>query len=224
MLRTVPLGESDLVVTLLTEARGVVAAVAHRARRGARLPVEPMHTLRVTLDERVGAELFRLRESRIETPRTRLLARLDGLEAAGKGLRWARGMLPPHVAEPHAWDAVLDLLNDLDADPPGPAAPALATAGLQLLESVGWGFELRACVRCGTVCPEGKAAQFDPAAGGLVCRDCGGARIVLSAADRRALEDARDAGLAIASEELARAAVSWVDAALAAHDVVAPRP
>ncbi len=211
------------MLTLLTESRGVVGASASRARRGSRVVVEPMHTLRVTLEERVGAELLRLRDSEVETARLRLTARLDALASAGKALRWARALLPPLVREPHAWVALVELLDKLDAPVAVDPTSALATAGLQLVEAAGWGFELRACVRCGAPCPEARAGHFDPRRGGLVCRACGAARRVLSGAERVAIEAARDGGLDLPSIELATDVVAWIDAALEAHAMVAPR-
>ena len=67
-------GEADAVVTLFTEAIGKVAAHGPRGsqeRAGFAAALEPMHTMRVTLEERPGAELAR----RSAKPRWSSLAR-----------------------------------------------------------------------------------------------------------------------------------------------------
>ena len=64
VLRRVPYGESDLIVSLLTEGIGTTSALARGARRSQRSQVEtlePMHTLRLHLEERVGADLLKER-------------------------------------------------------------------------------------------------------------------------------------------------------------------
>ena len=65
-MRVVPYGEADAVLTLFTERLGRVAALARGARKsGKRLAgvLDPMHTLKVALDERPGAELLGVHES-----------------------------------------------------------------------------------------------------------------------------------------------------------------
>lgn len=188
MVRRVPFGEADLVVGLFTEQRGMISAIARGGRRSARrFPVlEPMHLLRVALDVRPGAELAVLSESALERPRLRLVADLARLEVAGRALRWVREIAPAQTAEPGAWLALNQLLDRLDAqfvvdDASASATPQglLAEAGLHLLVAFGWGLELAQCVRCGRACDAASSAYVDPARGGLVCRACGGGRILL---------------------------------------------
>ena len=74
VVRTVDVGESDVIATLLTEPAGKVSAVARGARKGSRRlggALEPVHTIVVMLDDR-GAELATLREARIVKPRDEL--------------------------------------------------------------------------------------------------------------------------------------------------------
>jgi DNA repair protein RecO (recombination protein O) len=76
LLRRVPYGEADLVVTLFTEPLGRVAAVARSARRSSRRfpALEPMHLLRVGLELVPGRELGMLTEASLERPRLGLTA------------------------------------------------------------------------------------------------------------------------------------------------------
>src|SRR5262245_23669911 len=71
LLRKVPYGEADLILTFFTEARGVVSAAARAARKSVRRfgAIEPLHLLRVTVEERAGAELGNLIEARLVRPR-----------------------------------------------------------------------------------------------------------------------------------------------------------
>lgn len=220
LVRSAPFGDADLVVTFFTEARGIVSAVARSARKSAkRFPaLEPMHLLRVGLEERAGSDLASLVESAIARPRLGIVQDLDRLEAAGVALRWARRAAPPHTPEPALWQMINGFLDQLDAPPGGASARALlAGAGLRLLAAVGWGLDLARCVRCGRACDPGAGAYVDPAEGGLVCRACGGARLLLRAERRaRLIAASRGEGTSLDPEDV-RTALEIIDAALAAH-------
>jgi DNA repair protein RecO (recombination protein O) len=223
LVRSVPFGDADLMVTLFTEARGVLSAFARSARRSRRRfpALEPMHLLRVGLEERPGGDVAVLVESALVRPRLGLVGDLDRLEAAGRALRWVRRAAPPHTAEPALWqeiNALLDRLDGLAAMPGGPTPGALvAGMGLRLLAAVGWGLDLARCVRCGKACEPGASAYLDAGEGGLVCRGCGGARQLLRGERReRLLAAARGEEAALDAED-ARLAFELVDAALAAH-------
>jgi DNA repair protein RecO (recombination protein O) len=220
LLRRVSYGEADLIVTLFTEERGSLSAVARGGRRSVKRfsSLEPMHLLRVAVEERPGEELGVLSETAIERPRLHLVADLDRLQAAGRALRWVRAIAPAHTAERAAWRELNRLLDQLD-DPGERRAPAacLIAAGLRLLIAFGWGLDLVRCVRCGRSCDAGMAAYADPARGGLVCRACGGGRLLLRAELRAQLAAAAEgAEVAIAGEDL-RAALDLLEGALAAH-------
>lgn len=218
VVRTVELGESDVVATLVTEQVGKVSAVVRGARKGSRRiggALEPVHTIGVLLEDR-GTELTTLKEAQIVRLRAGVTANLEALEAAGIALRWARHLFPPRTPEPDGWRVLLELLDVLDA---GSAPPRreLARAGLRLLAAVGYALDLERCVACGRPCPPDKAACVDPGRGGLVCRACGGASTVLLPPVRdtaRALSEGTasevDAGHADAILQL-------VDRAMAAH-------
>jgi DNA repair protein RecO (recombination protein O) len=220
LLRRVNSGEADAVVTLLTEKLGRVAAVARAARASKKRfggALEPMHTLSVALDERLSSDLMLLKEASLAVPRHRLLESLQGMEAAGKALRWVRKVVPSHTSEPAVWRVTNELLDTLDAQPaqrdPG---PALAHAGLQLLIALGWGLDLIRCVRCGRACAPGRRAMVDSARGGLVCRACGGADVVLTA-DLRARLVRASVGERVLEEQDVPCALSLIEGALRAH-------
>jgi DNA repair protein RecO (recombination protein O) len=220
LVRKIPFGDADVMVTFFTEARGILSAVARSARRSSRRfpALEPMHLLRISLEERVNSELSVLSEAALSRPRLGLTADLDKLEAAGRALRWVRSALPPHTPEPGLWSEVNSLLDDLDTENRATAPKArLATTGLRLLASVGWGLDLERCVRCGRACGSGANASIDAALGGLVCRACGGARIFLRDGCRARLLQAIEGGYEALEPEDANVAIDLVDATLDAH-------
>ncbi|MCL2823833.1 MAG: DNA repair protein RecO [Polyangiaceae bacterium] len=175
-----PYGESDAVVGLFSESLGKITAIARRSRKKGTL--EPMHTLAVTLSEPFGTSMLGLSQAEIVTPRFRLIGMLDRMQAAGAVLRWIRQATPVRTPELETWGIVQDLLDVLDREtlPMSPQALMVVT-GLRLLVSFGYGLDLGACVVCRRCCPVDRSAYVDPVRGGLVCRRCGGAGVMLSA-------------------------------------------
>ena len=219
LLRRVEYGESDLVVTLLTDSIGRVSALARGARKSVKRfggVLEPMHTLRISYDDRAGAELVVLREAKLERARPFLVTSLERMQAAGQALNWVRKAAPPRTPEPEVWAAMEALLDHLgDAEDSASPRARLAATGLRLLSAFGWGIDFERCVSCGKQATAGQAAAVDAARGGLVCRDCGGARRRLSGDERRALSDAALGGKL--DDELAALALDLVEQALKAH-------
>ncbi len=221
MLRRVEYGDSDLVVTLLTEELGRVSALARGARNSRKRfggSLEPLHTLAVRLEERPGAELCVLRESSIAVARTRLSADLDKMQAAGRALGWVRRAAPPRTPEPEAWHVLIEFLDRLDhpEDERGPGLH-LTELGLRLLAAVGWGLDLERCVSCGKPCADGRAAMVDAARGGLVCRACGGARLRLGGGARERMVQAAQGRSGALKDEDVAIALDLVERALRAH-------
>jgi DNA repair protein RecO (recombination protein O) len=219
LLRRVEYGETDLVVTLLTDTIGRVSALARGARKSVKRfggVLEPMHTLRVAYDDRSGAELVVLREAKLERARPFLITSLERMQAAGQALNWVRKAAPPRTPEPEVWAAIEALLDHLaDAKDTSQPRTLLAASGLRLLSAFGWGIDFERCVSCGKLAAPGQAAALDAARGGLVCRSCGGARRRVSGAERAALTAAANgADLDDASAALA---LELVEQALKAH-------
>lgn len=219
LLRRVEYGESDLVVTLLTDSMGRVSALARGARKSVKRfggVIEPMHTLRISYDDRSGAELVTLREAKLERARPFLVTSLERMQAAGQALNWVRKAAPPRTPEPEVWAAMEAFLDHL-GDPEDTVSPRtrLAATGLRLLAAFGWGIDFERCVSCGKQAAVGQAGAVDAARGGLVCRACGGARRRLSGSERAALSGA-SAGAEL-NDDIAPLALELVEQALKAH-------
>jgi DNA repair protein RecO (recombination protein O) len=176
-----------------------------------------MHLLRVSLDERENQDLAILIDTTIVHPRLHLVETLGPMEAAGHALRWIRTVAAPGTREPTLYATLNELLDALDDPSRGSPLPHLATGGLRILADIGFALVLDRCVRCGKPCPLDAPACLDPAYGGLVCRGCGGARMVVRS-DLRARIGAAAAGdnLAMRDED-ARIVIDLVDAVMGAH-------
>jgi DNA repair protein RecO (recombination protein O) len=221
VVRTVELGEADVIATLVTQQAGKLSAIARGARKGSKRlggALESMHTIAVLLEDR-GSDLCTIKESRIVRTRAGIVGSLDALEAAGVALRWVRHLFPPRTPEPEGWRILVELLDVLDAGggQRGAIQAVLARAGLAMLGAVGYALDLHRCVVCGRDCPEGKAACIDPARGGLVCRACGGAATVLLPDVRRAATALVEGRTDEVTEAQAEALLRVVDRAMAAH-------
>ncbi len=221
-------GETDLILTVLTEGEGKLGArlrggrrSSHRAAGG----IEPFHTLELSLEDR-GGELLTLKETRIVKVRARLVADLEAMDAAGTALRWARHLLPVRHADARSWTTLVELLDALDApeslaprdasarapgDPAGARSRGLlAMAGFRLLSSVGYALELARCVVCGRECPEGVPAFVQAGRGGVVCRSCGGAGRLLDGRARALADRAQRGDDDVAVADAASAARGWL--------------
>jgi DNA repair protein RecO (recombination protein O) len=221
LLRRVEYGESDLVLTLLTEKLGKVSALARGARKSTKRfsgALEPMHTLRIELEERPGAELATLVETKLQTPREKILRSLAAMEAGGKALSWARRASPPRTPEAGVYAVLTSLLDRLcEVTGAEATALALAEAGLAMLSELGWGIDLERCVRCGRQAAPEQSASVDAVRGGLICRSCGGARLRISAAARARLQRAAAGEIGALTLDDGPSTLGIVEAALGAH-------
>lgn len=213
LVRAVPYREADLLLTLFTAAHGLIDVSAPSARRSSKRfqGLEALHLLRVGLE--LGPGGGRLTEAAIERPRLGLLGSLDAALAAGRALRWVRAGLAAQVPDEGVFRLLNELLDTLDAG--APPEPTIAARGLALVAALGWALELDACVRCGKPVPPGASACLDRAAGGVVCRACGGGPEILRADERVALRDAQAGDRGELPAELAVRALAWIDQRLA---------
>jgi DNA repair protein RecO (recombination protein O) len=218
VVRTVDVGDADVVATLVTERAGKIAAMVRGARKGSRRvggALEPVHTVAVLLDDK-GTELATLKEARIVVLRPSVVSNLPALEAAGVALRWARHLFPLRTPEPEGWRVLLELLDALELGSPSPST-ALARAGLAMLAAVGYGLDLKRCVVCSRPCPDGKPACIDPVRGGLVCVACGGAATVLGPGQRDVATSLAAGRVDGATDSDAQVILNIVSRAMAAH-------
>lgn len=199
VLRAIPYGESDVVVHLLVEGRGRLAAFARGARNSARRfrgALQPFNLIEAMLAERRGADLSSLHEASILEGWPPLRDDLSRLAHAG----YAAELVHDLTLEGVAADALFELLCSFFARlcAAAPTSSRLRALELLALEAAGLSPELSCCARCGAELAPGQAA-FDPAAGGLACPRCvspgalpltHGARLLMQQLQRGGLEAA----------------------------------
>jgi DNA repair protein RecO len=159
-------GEADRVVTLLVRDRGRVLAIARGARRGGRrfgggLSVFCMGlaSLRDGRGELATLERFDARSLHVGLA-------IDPIRLAHASymVELVRELLPPELAEPRAYDVLLDGLQSLAA---WGACPAVLRAyELTLLQTLGAAPTLDRCIVCGHALPQDRSAFERAAAAG----------------------------------------------------------
>ena len=176
VLRTVDYGESDRVVTLLSEGRGKLAAFARGARASRRRfggALEPFTLLDAEVKERPGSELVTLESVHVVRPFGGIRGDLARIACAGYACELARELVRDSEPHPDLVALLVEYLGVLDS---GPArAAALRAFELGALRAAGLMPRLDACARCGealAAAEEGERLRFDPAQGGFLCRRC----------------------------------------------------
>ncbi len=179
LLRTIAYGESDRIVTLLTESRGKLALLARGARKSHKRfqgALEPYALIEAEIAVGTG-QLGRLAQARLVRAFPGVLADLERMSLAAAALELVREALPEREPDPRFLPFLTRLFELAETLPPG---DALRVAfALRLLALIGLAPNLDACGRCGRRAPEGKAALFDPGLGAIVCRACGGGPVKL---------------------------------------------
>ncbi len=219
LLRKSVYRDSDLVVVVFTERRGLLTALARGARSSRKRFVgglEPMHGLELEF-ARGRAERVELRAAQVSVPRLRLTGELDRLEAASRALSWVRQTSPEGDADPELWQALVCFLDALNQpEVPSPRL-LLASTGLHLLGALGWALEFEHCAACGRACPANKTACVVASRGGLICSSCGGGPRRVDAQTRgRLAATANGKPLALRPQD-ALLALELIDEAFAAH-------
>jgi DNA repair protein RecO (recombination protein O) len=170
VLKTTPLRESDLLVTLFTQHHGRVAAVARGARKSKVRFAGALQLLvlaRYQLGRRPRGDLWALDGAEIVREWTALASDVVAVAHASYVAELVAGLLPPEAPEPHALDVIVAAWDSLAEAGPSPAA--LRAVELALLEMAGHAPALDACAACSAV---DDLAVFDPTRGGAICRRC----------------------------------------------------
>ena len=170
VLRTYPLREADLLVTLFTRIEGKVRGVARSAKKSKRRfggALEPMTYVRAYYEEREGQELARLESCDVlESP---LAAEVSypRVVALGHIAELLDELLPDREANDAIFRLTLSVLGSLR----GPDVWMPVTYfELWLTRLVGFLPELSECMVCGQVL-NGQKAYFHVLADGLMCSD-----------------------------------------------------
>ena len=167
------LGEADKLITLFTDRRGKVRAVAKGARKlrsrfGASL--EPfMHSSFVLYEKRSGA-LLRVSESVIVGSNPRIRLGLESMLTAGRMVRLTSLLAPDHEANPKIFSLLskgLSLIGEIQPDP----ELLIRFFEIQLLNFSGYLPRTDQCLKCRQSIGE-HPIFFSAEAGGTLCRSC----------------------------------------------------
>ena len=230
VLRTHPYGDRDLVVHLLVQGRGRVAAFARGARPGSKRfagALEAFQRVEVLLHERPGQELWMLREAMVVEAHAGLREDLHRIAHAGYGAELIHDLTRPAEPADRLFALLDDFLGRLCTS--RPTSAMLRAFELGALDAAGLAPELSCCSRCGVHIAAGRAG-FDPDAGGLVCVRCAhpgslaltpGARAALVQLQRRGLAGAQAPLSADGSDRPADARAFEEAASEAAHPLCA---
>jgi DNA repair protein RecO (recombination protein O) len=168
VLRTYPLREADLLVTLFTRAEGKVKGVARAAKKSKRRfggALEPLTWVRAYYDDREGQELSRLDSCDIlESPLSSTVdyPRVVALEHVVEMLD---ELLPDREANDAIFRLAVSVLHQLRA---GEIWMPLTYFQLWLVRLVGFLPELGECLECG-VALNGSHAYYHALADGVMC-------------------------------------------------------
>lgn len=171
VLKHMPLGEADRILTIYTPGLGKLRAVARGVRRPkSRMAghLEPLTRVRVSVSE--GRSLDHIGEA--ETLRSYRRLRED-LELVSKAMYLA-DLVDSFTVDRSPSAALFDLLAGSLArlESGNKADQVLRYFEIQLLRTSGFGPELGECVECRSAL-EPASHLFSPATGGLLCDACG---------------------------------------------------
>ncbi len=188
VLRSVPYGEADRVVTLLGKSTGRVSAMARGSRKSQRrfggglgLGARGDATLR----ERPGSAMASLESFDLADARLGLGTDLGRTAHAAYAVELCDRLCAAHQADPALFDWLDEFLGRLTGA--GATLARLRVFELGLLKQLGIAPQTEACIACGRLDLADEAARWQPERGGVVCKDCAHHGTWITAVCRRAL-------------------------------------
>lgn len=179
VLRTRPFGESDKIVTLLTEDSGKVTGIAKGAKRSRKrfgAALELFCHVRLDYRERRGTDLAFLERAVILRPWSGVVCSLDRYAAATHIIEVADKISAEREVGCDLYDVVVAALERLDRAEP--CAATLRIFELAVLAASGYGADFSRCVGCEAPLRDGDfGARVHVPGGGLLCSGCAGAEV-----------------------------------------------
>ena len=177
VLRRTKLGESDLILTLLSEDGSQKRAVAKGARRpkssfAAR--TEPFCVIDALCA--TGRSLDILKEARLVAAHDALRCNLEASAAAAPVAELLARMSQRDLANPRLFQSAMRVLDAMDGADDSHRAALSAAELLKILAFSGLRPSLEVCVGCGepVALVEGARIPFSAAGGGVLCESCRG--------------------------------------------------
>jgi len=173
VLRTRPYGESDRIVTLITEQHGKVTGIAKGAKNSRRRfagSLEPFVLIRAVFRQRTTSDLVFLLRCELQGTLRAFTRDLDCFAAGSYVLELTDRMVFGRESGHEVYRLGLDALTLLDAG--APADPVLRAFELHLLAASGYAPALDRCRACGRAAEREDPRYLTLERGGLVCRRC----------------------------------------------------
>jgi DNA repair protein RecO (recombination protein O) len=168
VLRTYPLHEADLLVTLFTRLEGKVKGVAKAAKKSRRRfagALEPLTSVRVLWEDRERRELARIDSCEVLASPLSSPVDYPRIVALGHVAEMLDEMLPEREANDAIYRLAITVLANLNSNA---IWMPVTYFQLWLVRLMGFLPELSACIVCGRAL-EGQRAWFHALADGLMC-------------------------------------------------------
>ncbi|HWP66911.1 MAG TPA: DNA repair protein RecO [Candidatus Limnocylindria bacterium] len=173
VLRTRPHGESDRLVTVLTEEHGKLTGIAKGAKNSRRRfagTLEPFMQIRAVFQVRPHSDLVFLHRCELMTPLHGFTNDLARYAAGSYVLELADRMVLGHESSGEVYRLVRDTLESIDRDGAHPAV--LGAFELRLLAVSGYEPSFGACRSCGRPVGGTPSVYLVAERGGFLCRPC----------------------------------------------------
>jgi len=173
VLRTSSYGESDRIVTLLTEHHGKLAGIAKGARNSRRRfagTLEPFVHVRAVFRARPASELVFLQRCELLKVLPSFHRDLERFTAGSYVLDLTDRMVLGPESGRGVYTLVAEALGALDRG--APPAPLLRAFEMRLLALAGWGPVLDRCRSCNATLDAAPTMYLAADRAGLLCRRC----------------------------------------------------
>lgn len=173
VLHARPYGESDRIVTLITELHGKLTGIAKGAKNSRRRfggTLEPFVHIRAVFRQRTASDLVFLLRCELMAPMKRFARDLDCFAAGSYVLELVDRMVFGREAGREVYGLTQEALLLLDGG--APPTPLLRAFELHLLALAGYAPALDRCRGCGRAPEAAGPVLLAVERGGLVCRAC----------------------------------------------------
>lgn len=173
ILKKIPYGEADLIVTFFSRDEGRLSGIAKNARAsqkrfGGSLELGSVVDLRYTV--RHASDIVRIEDAHINIPTVGIMRSLERIGALARALELALAFLPERQSAPEKFDLLSRHISSLAESDPTPSSQIAFE--FKWLSYVGYKPLLEECASCGSGLEKKARWSFSMDHGGLCCQDC----------------------------------------------------
>jgi len=176
VLRAMPYGESDKIVSFLTETHGKISGIAKGAKRSRKRfanSLEPLSLVELRFQERQHGNLAFLLSAELQSAFKKLTSNLESIAAASYLIEITDRLVGERDDSRLVFSHLKEGLRLLERN--GYSVLLLTAFELKLLRLVGYEPALNRCGQCAIDRPKDRPAEgwhFSPADGGVFCYRC----------------------------------------------------